>query len=189
MTGGNKMEKFNEYNGQLTEVGFKTGIEMLSAYYMTFKFWQEEFQGQIEIRKRMWYSTFKNMSDGLFVKLIERYCNENIYAPQSPSHILEFSKQQLSLQQGKADEEFEKVRELNRRYSLRINYNTIYAKIDNPITVKLVKAMFEDFINMGEDNADFVRKRFIEKYNDLTREEAQIKANELLGTPQKKMLE
>lgn len=163
---------------------FAQGLAYLNAFYTTFKV---DIENPMVIE--IWYDIFKEMDEQKFTTLVKGYCKENIFPPQSPTHLLEFAKQQLAISQGKADEEFERVREFNRRYSLRINYNTIYAKIDNPITVKLVKAMFEDFINMGEDNADFVRKRFIEKYNDLTREETQIKANELLGTPQKKMLE
>ena len=108
------MEKFKEYNGILTESGFITGIEMLSAYYMTFKFWVEEFKGQSEIRKKMWYATFKNMGDDDFVKLVETYCLENIYAPQSPTSILEFAKQKYLENQPQAELEFEKVVELNK---------------------------------------------------------------------------
>ena len=183
------MEKFNEYNGQLTEIGFKTGIEMLSAYYMTFKFWQEDFSGQSEIRKKMWYTTFKNMNDNTFIKLIERYCNENIYAPQSPSHILEFAKTKLIEKQPQAEMEFELVRSLNKQYSLRRNENTVMIKIDNPITRKVTKSLLEDFYNIGEDNVDSIRKTFVKRFNDLLKEDTQLKTNALLGVTESKLIE
>jgi hypothetical protein len=163
---------------------FAQGLAYLSLFYTTFKV---DLENEMVIE--VWYDTFKSMDEQYFTALVRGYCKENIFPPQSPTHLLEFAKQQLALSQSKADEEFERVRELNRRYSLRINHQTIYAKIDNPITVKIVKSMFDDFINMGEDNADSMRKRFTEKYTDLTREANQIKSNELLGTPQKKLLE
>lgn len=163
---------------------FAQGLAYLNLFYTTFKV---DLENDMVIE--VWYDMFKDMDEQKFTALIKAYCKENIFPPQSPTHLLEFAKQRLALLQSKADEEFERVRELNRRYSLRINHQTIYAKIDNPITVKIVKSMFDDFINMGEDNADSMRKRFAEKYNDLTREATAIKTNELLGTSQKKLLD
>jgi hypothetical protein len=182
------MEKFKEYNGILTESGFITGIEMLSAYYMTFKFWVEEFKGQSEIRKKMWYATFKNMGDDDFVKLVETYCLENIYAPQSPTSILEFAKQKYLENQPQAELEFEKVVELNKRYSLRINEDTIMAKIDSEITRSVLKAFKNDFINIGDDNRDMVKKRFITQFNSLLKANSIEQANGLIGIEKNKLL-
>jgi hypothetical protein len=183
------MEKFKNYDGLLTEQGFITGIEMLSAYYMTFKFWQEDFEGQKEVRKRMWYGTFKNMSDVTFTKLIERYCTENIYAPQSPSSILEFAKVKLLEKQPKADSEFDYVIELNKKYSLYRNLDTCMTKIDNEITRKVTKALLRRFYNVGEDNREELRKDFVKRYNEYLKDDVQLQTNSLLGVKVNKLIE
>lgn len=183
------MEKFKDFNGTLTEQGFITGIEMLSAYYMTFKFWQEDFKGQIEVRKQMWYGTFKNMSDGTFTKLIERYCNENIYAPQSPTHILEFAKNKILENQPKAEIEFDKVVELNKRYSLRRNEDTVMIKLENEITRKVTKSLLNDFYEMGEDNRERIKQTFVKRFNDALKEQTQLQTNVMLGVKENKLIE
>ncbi len=183
------MEKFNEYNGQLTEIGFKTGIEMLSAYYMTFKFWVEEFNGQTEVRKRMWYGTFKNMSDGTFTKLIERYCTENIYAPQSPSSILEFAKVKILENQPKADVEFDLVIELNKRYGFYRNENTCMAKIPNATTRSVVKSLITRFYDVGDETREKLRKDFTERFNAQIKDDVQLQTNAMLGVKENKLIE
>lgn len=81
--------KFTNYNGLLSENGFKIGIEALSTYYMSFKFWQEDFKEQVELRKKLWYDFLKHISDDEFDLLITDYCKNNVYPPQSPTHLLQ----------------------------------------------------------------------------------------------------
>ena len=183
------MEKFVNYNGLMSESGFKLGIEMLSAYFLSFKFWQEDYKGQSEIRKKMWYETFKNMTDDSFVKLIEKYCLENVYAPQSPTNILEFAKQKLLASQPQAELEFEKVVELNKRYSIRINEDVIMAKLDSNITKSVVKAYRNDFINLGDDNRDSVKRRFVEQFNRVLKDTVNLQTNNIIGMNENTMLE
>jgi hypothetical protein len=121
--------------------------------------------------------------------LIERYCTENIYAPQSPSSILEFAKVKLLEKQPKADSEFDYVIELNKKYSLYRNLDTCMVKIDNEITRKVTKSLLNRFYNVGEDNREELRKDFIKRYNEYLKDDVQLQTNSLLGVKENKLIE
>ena len=117
--------------------------------------------------------------------LIKNYCLENIYAPQSPTSILEFAKQKYLENQPQAELEFEKVVELNKRYSLRINEDTIMAKIESEITRSVLKAFRNDFIELGDWNREQVKKRFITQFNSLLKANSVEQTNGLIGIEKK----
>ena len=168
----------------MTKQTFGKGIAYLNIFYTNFKV---DIENPLVIE--IWFDIFKDMDDQKFTELVKGYCKENIYPPQSPTHLLEYAKKQLIETKGSADREFEYVRELNKRYSLRINYDTIYLKIDNPITLKLVKEMFEDFIRLDEDTVEQTRFRFIKRFNEYAKDEVQIESNKMLGYEKSKLLE
>ena len=162
---------------------FAKGMEYLNTYYVNLKI-NLDNPMVIEI----WFDVFKHMEDENFINLIKNYCLENIYAPQSPTSILEFAKQKYLENQPQAELEFEKVVELNKRYSLRINEDTIMAKIDSEITRSVLKAFKNDFINIGDDNRDMVKKRFITQFNSLLKANSIERTNGLVGIEKNKLL-
>ena len=167
----------------MTKQTFAKGMEYLNVYYVNLKI-NLDNPMVIEI----WYDVFKDMADDKFISLIKKYCLENVYAPQSPTSILEFAKQKYLENQPQAELEFEKVVELNKRYSLRINEETIMAKIDSEITRSVLKAFKNDFINIGDENRDNVKKRFINQFNMLLKANSIEQTNGLVGIEKNKLL-
>ena len=168
----------------MTKIGFVKGIEYIKAFYVNYK-----LDTQSKLIMGVWMDAFKNMSDEIFERLVKTYCVENIYPPQSPTHLLEFAKTKFAEKSPEAETEFEEVVKLNKRYSLRQNYNTIMLKIANPITRTIVKALYEDFIEVGEDTRDQLRKEFVRRYNNALNEQAQIQTKSLLGVKENKLIE
>ena len=167
----------------MTKIGFVKGIEYIKAFYVNYK-----LDTQSKLIMEVWMDAFKNMSDEVFEKLVRAYCLENIYPPQSPTHLLEFAKTKFAEKSPEAEIEFEEVVKLNKRYSLRQNYNTIMLKIANPITRTIVKALYEDFIEVGEDTREQLRKEFVRRYNNALNEQTQIQTNSLLGVKENKLI-
>lgn len=161
--------KFVNYNGVLSELGFKVGIEILSTYYTTFRFWQEDFKGQIELRKSLWYEVFSEMNDDLFKNVIESYCRKNIYAPQSPTHLLEHIENELKNKVPKAESEYLKVKEIIKKHrGFMGDVSDEIEKIGGVIfeTFKIVKPLLKgSYIDIF--NEPKARDEFIRVYNEM----------------------
>ena len=168
----------------MTKIGFVKGIEYIKAFYVNYK-----LDTQSALVLEIWSDVFKNMGDETFERLVKAYCLENIYPPQSPTHLLEFAKTKFAEKSPEAELEFEEVIKLNKRYSLRQNYNTIMLKIPNAITRTIVKALYDDFIEVGDETREALRKEFIRRYNNALNEQAQLQTNSLLGVKENKLIE
>ena len=69
----------------MTKKTFVIGIEYLNAYYTNFK-----VDINNELVQKIWYEALKEFSDKMFTIVIQEYCKNNVYAPQSPTHLLHF---------------------------------------------------------------------------------------------------
>jgi len=180
----------------LSQETFKIGIETLSTYYSSFKFWEEDFKGQVELRKSLWYNVFKNYDDETFIKLIEQYCLSNIYAPQSPTHLLQFfNDKTFEKHQGKIEEAWSLIISLIKRhgmgnktiYNHEINDFVTYNPIEKHLQDHADKNIYESYkmvksrlTNLNDSNEPFVRKEFVEIYESLLKRQIQetvIKGN------------
>lgn len=167
----------------MTKQTFAKGMEYLNAFYVNLKI---NLDNPLVVE--VWYDVFKETKDEDFLKMIKSYCLENVFAPQSPTSILEFSKQKYLESQPQAELEFEKIIELNKRYSIRLNQETVFAKINNEITKTVLKAFLNDFITIGDETRERVKKTFVSQYNSLLKANGNALTHTLLGKTENKLL-
>lgn len=170
---------------KLTEKTFQQSIKYLTNFYTNFN-----FNVAVEIDKaKIWFGVFENMDDEIFKDLIKRYCVENIYAPQSPTHLLEFYNQKVfDKYQPKIEEAWQTLLGGIRRYGL--GYTTIWSPEQNDFvnvnrledtlknhddklileTYNMIKSRLR---TMNDDNEPFVRKEFVEIYESLLKRQIQ----------------
>lgn len=161
--------KFENYDGKLTKTGFIKGIEFISTWYPTLKFWQEDFNGQVEVRKSIWYDVFKKYSDEQFLSILQSYCDNNDFPPLSPSQLLSHYKEVILSSFERAEAAFEKV-----IYNFKIDfdikklYNFYEQKGKGYIasTIKQLQSEFELF-RVGNIEVSYFKHNFCKIYNDL----------------------
>lgn len=142
----------------LDQKTFLKGIKYLNAYYSNFNFNIND-----DLKLKVWYDVFNYLHDSMFTDLIKAYCTANIYAPQSPSHLLEYAKQVRIAQSMSADEAWEYTISLLRQLSY--DFRRFYDKVDNTLISKVIKQMRHDFVGLMTDSLPFVKKTFVAIYN------------------------
>lgn len=68
----------------MTKLTFAKGIEYLNAYYVNFKVDLDN-----KLVQQVWYDALKHIDDVSFDILISNYAKDNIFPPQSPTHLLD----------------------------------------------------------------------------------------------------
>lgn len=163
---------FENYNGTLTKTGFIRGIEYLSTYYSTFKFWDETFKHQVELRKQLWYEAFKDYDDKTFYILVREYSKTNEFPPQSPTSLSEHAKKIIRNKISNPEEEYLRVKNIvnkngyfnagNKRQVKELG-ETTYKAFE--LTESLFNRAYHDTFNEPE-----CRRNFIQVYkNEIER--------------------
>lgn len=163
---------FNNYNGTLTRKGFITGIEYLATYYSTFKFFDEDFEHQVELRKQLWYERFKEYDDKTFYLLVVEYSKTNEFPPQSPASLSEHAKKIIRNKLANPEEEYLRVKNIvnkngyfnagNKRQVKELG-ETTYKAFE--LTESLFNRAYHDTFNEPE-----CRRNFIQVYkNEIER--------------------
>lgn len=170
MTFNNKIPKFESFDGKLDRMSFITGIEFLSTFYSTFKFWNEDFEGQVELRKQIWYEMFRDIEGLFFKQLIHSYCRDNIFAPQSPTQLLDYGKKRIIALRPTAEEAYLTVKEIVRKNGEYItDLKKDIEKLDDEITKTAYEQTKTLFFRAWQDtyNEPECRRNFINVYNAL----------------------
>lgn len=146
---------------------FLKGLKYLNDYYVNFKF-------DINDNNKLgiWYSVFESVDDETFVGLIKEYCKHNIYAPQSPTHLLEFVKTRLMTNFMSSDEAWEYAISLLRRVGY--TFSRFYEKVEHEVISQSIKAIESDFYNLYTENLPFVKRSFIKVYEEKLREHVSV---------------
>ena len=142
----------------LEQSTFLKGIKYLNAYYTNFNFNIND-----DMKLKIWYDVFVAFDNLTFTDLVKSYCTSNIYAPQSPSHLLEYAKQVRIAQSMSADEAWEYTISLLRQLSY--DFRRFYDKVDNTLISNVIKQMRHDFVGLMTDQLPFVKRTFIGIYN------------------------
>lgn len=96
----------------MTKLTFVKGIEYLNAYYTNFK-----VDLGNELVQRIWYDALKHIDDKSFEFLVKDYSKKNIYAPQSPTHLLDYFDNLLELY---SKDLKDKIIKLENKYNERV---------------------------------------------------------------------
>lgn len=158
----------------LNKTTFLKGIKHLNAYYTNFNFNIND-----DLKLKVWYESMTPFDNDTFTKLIKTYCIENQYAPQSPTHLLEYAKTiEMSKYMG-ADEAWEHTISLLRYLSY--DFKRFYEKVDSDVISKVITQMRSDFVGLTTDQVPFIKKTFIKLYNEVLEKHVKIKLREGLG--------
>lgn len=156
------MSDNNNSMNKLSKKKFIFGMEYLNTYYVNLKIDLDNSMVQL-----VWYDVFKTFSDDDFERLIKAYCVNNIYPPQSPSHILEYAKSITMHNQLTGDEAWEYGYTLIKKHRFDVR------SACDEMNEKGYRAMAQSFLKMGgrfrglaTDDVKYVKKDWIERYND-----------------------
>lgn len=150
---------------KLSKVVFAKQMEMMNVYYTNFKFFNGETENEVQLRQTVWYETLQNLDDETFKGLVQSYCTNNIYPPQSPTHLIQHLKDMTLLGELSGDEAWEITYGLLKKNRYDIENTLDQLKDDGKeACANALKEMRSRFRNLMTDDIPYVRKDFIEIY-------------------------
>ncbi len=141
-------------------------IKYLSSYYANFKFdLYDDENGEMKPSHQLevWYDVFKDFDEDELVSMVKQFCRENIFAPQSPTQLLEYMRNKLFTTHNDSELAWEKVIETYRDYGY-YNFEKGVKLLNNAIIQRSYEMMKSSFRDLTSDKIPFVRKEFIEIY-------------------------
>lgn len=123
----------------MTKIAFVKGIEYLNAYYVNFKFDIDD-----KLAQKIWYQALSVIDDKSFELTIIDYCKNNVYAPQSPTHLLEWFDKLVTVYVAKISATISQLESKNTIYyetSCRFDYDKAIAESSDPTLIELLGAL------------------------------------------------
>ena len=158
-------------NNKLSKKVFASMMETLNAFYVNFKV---DLDNQLVVK--LWYQTFENLDDETFKQLVESYCMNNIYPPQSPTHLIQHMKDLVLSNEMSGEEAWELSYGLLKRNRYDIETTTEQLKGDGKeACANSLKELRSRFKNLMTDDIPYVRKDFIEIYKRVVTQEVNQK--------------
>ena len=157
----------------LDKTTFLKGLKYLNAYYSTFNFNIND-----DYKIGIWYNIFKEVSNETYTALIKNYCEKNIYAPQSPTHLLEHAKEVMI--QSKPTPEAAWTIALDTLRSTGYNFKRTYETIKDENIVRAIMELRVDLEGIMTKDIPFVRNHFIEIYKREIKKEVELTTKEAL---------
>lgn len=161
----------------MNKTAFAEAIEYLNAYYVNFKI---DLSNSVVLR--VWYDVFKDFDDNAFKMLVMGYAKDNVFPPQSPTHLLEFAKDEM-MKDIDAGEVFEKliVRIRSNAYDLDLTIKKYEAQ---PEVARTIRELYSDFKGWFDDSNQlvFLKQRFVKLYAEHVKNRINANVNRgLLG--------
>jgi hypothetical protein len=169
----------------LSQDRFMGIIGYLSAYYTNFKFELKD-DGEPSYQFNVWYDVFKDFDEERLVEAVKSYCRSNVFAPNSPTQILEYIRKKLIESQPTADNAWE-IAYGSSGVIKTCNFNIDRAikelkKQGYHIIALTVNEMRSQFIGVLTENVPYLKRDFAELYKDLlVRETSNCVAQNRLG--------
>lgn len=173
----------------LDKKAFEKGIKYLDAYYSNFN-----FDLQNEIKAKVWYDKFKALDTNTFTTLIKNYCDRNVYAPQSPTDLLNHVAVSCTEEQLDPDAAWDLTIRLGRKYSFYYGIDKIYKELEPyPLVKQTVEEFYRRLIDLRTDD-NYTQRDFKASYKSKLevygKEQASLilNSNTQIGTSEKKLL-
>jgi len=157
----------------LDKTTFLKGLKYLNAYYANFNFNIND-----DYKIGVWYNIFKGVSNETYTTLIKNYSEKNIYAPQSPTHLLEHVKEAII--ESKPTPEAAWTIALDTLRSTGYNFKRTYEKIEDGNIVRAIMELRVDLDGIMTKDIPFVRNHFIEIYKREIKKEVELTTKEAL---------
>lgn len=157
----------------LDNTTFLKGLKYLNAYYANFNFNIND-----DYKIGVWYNIFKGVSNETYTTLIKNYSEKNIYAPQSPTHLLEHVKEAII--ESKPTPEAAWTIALDTLRNTGYNFKRTYEKIEDGNIVRTIMELRVDLDGIMTKDIPFVRNHFIEIYKREIKKEVELTTKEAL---------
>ena len=139
---------------------FLKGLKYIYDYYTKF-----DFDIKNEDKVAVWYEVFQGFEDEKFANLIKSYCVSNQYAPQSPTSIINFYKDTMSLGELTGGKAWQIGYEAIKQDGFRPSRTVERLKDQHPIISKTLDEMKHKFMDLKTDDLKWVEKEFVELYD------------------------
>ena len=150
----------NNNNKKLSKPMFAQQMETLNAFYVNLKV---DLDNPLVVN--VWYRVFENIDDKTFEQLVNSYCLNNIYPPQSPTHLIQHMKD-MALQGELSGEEaweigYGMVKQCG--FDMRTAIDRL-EKDNKKVIADTLNEIRSSFIGLETASVPYVRKNFIEIY-------------------------
>lgn len=163
---------------------FLQGINYLKANYLN---WAFDLNNDLMLK--VWYKKFSNLENATFIALVEKYTDNNKFAPNSPADLLELLKTEITKQELDEGEAWAYVRELIRKYGFYYSADKIYKELeDKPALYKTVQQFEGELRGLRVDDTN-TPLRFKNAYKINLQRQVESKSNLLLSSGSLKLLQ
>ena len=146
---------------KLGKKAFIEGMEYLNAYYALLKIDLDN-----KLVQEVWYENVSHIEDNTFKFVVKDYCKNNIYPPQSPTHLTSKLSELMDLEVENVRNEILRLRERYTKieFSELANDNVATVLLDevlkeaSPNAVKVINANAN---NKGYDGFNKIRIKYI----------------------------
>ncbi len=176
---------------KLTQDRFMSIIAYMSAYYPKFDFKLMDDGGEPSYQFKVWYQALREFDEETIVKYVESYCRENVYPPQSPTHVLEYVKGKVADGMESPAEAWQTLYSTVQEMGYRLGkVEKRLVAIGKPVIAKSYAEIQDRFYGLLQDDIPYVRKEFIEVYQRNVRQSVStmIDRGELPKLEHKKMV-
>ena len=176
----------------LSKNGFEDGMMTLMAYYNGFQFPLKPKKDNImdTAKYNIWYEVFSELSDSDMQRVVKAYCVGNIYAPTSPTPLLEKLREIRIASVESAEQAWEIVeRNLSKGvYGYQgiddsgnvIQLNPFMDTMKKyPMILQACKEILSSLAQVTTDNKSYVRNEFKQVYGRTIESKVQIGNSQL----------
>jgi len=150
------MEKMSKLSKKM----FAQQMETLNAFYVNLKV---DLDNDLVVK--VWYRVFENIDDKTFEELVNSYCLNNIYPPQSPTHLIQHLKDMVMLNELSGEEAWEIAYERVKLCGFDVTKAVEYFSANNKEAVAVtLNEIRSSFRGLETSSVPYVRKDFIEIY-------------------------
>ena len=149
----------------MTKTIFSTQLAMLNKYYINFKFDIND-----DMMVRVWYEALKQFDDETFKLIIMEYCTNNIYPPQSPTHLIEHYKLNIVKSELCGEQAFEMMLSDIKKDTWAYYYTRDqYLQSGNFSKIAIAHSIMEldseiETMRYDSNSVQFVKKQFVTIY-------------------------
>ena len=150
----------------LNKKKFAKAMLYLGAYYTNFKVNIEN-----DYVLEVWYEPFKDMDDTVFSNLVKSYAKSEVYAPSSPTSLLQFFRATMKLGELGGHQAWELFLSGWREngHDMTKTYGVLER---HPLIVNTIKQLETRFHGITTDELKFVSRDFVSIYEKLVEQKA-----------------
>ena len=163
---------------------FLQGINYLKANYIN---WAFDLNNDLMLK--VWYKKFSNLEDATFIALVEKYTDNNRFAPQSPADLLDLLKAEMTQNELDPNDAWQEVITLIRKHGFYYGRDKIYAALENKPVLKKTVEQFENDLRSLEVGDTNTPVRFKNAYKINVQRQVETKSSFLLTSGTIKLIE